>query len=86
MKVADVLNGVAVGLDAMATAAQSPTERGMAAGAAIVVRTVAEMLTDRTPDECIAILETIRDKGAAGIVRAELDAQTQAVIDAAEKR
>ncbi len=86
MKAADVLQGVAVGLEALAVAVTDPGERhggnaaGAARGAAVVVRAVASMLVDRTPAECVAILEAIRDKGAQAIGATELDAQAAAVV------
>lgn len=89
MNVRDLLNGVAIGLDATADALKKDgkhtPESGVAMGAAVVLRTVAELLTDRTPAECVAILEAIRDKGTKAISDVELDAQTKAVIDRANR-
>lgn len=89
MKAADVLHVVAAGLKTAADGLVDPNEKlggpiaGAVRGAAVVVDAVADMLTSRTPAECIEVLEMIRDKGAKGIVKDVLDAQTKATIAAA---
>lgn len=89
MKAADVLHVVAAGLKTAADGLVDPDEKlggpvaGAVRGAAVVVEAIADALTARTPAECIEILAMIRDKGAKGIVKDVLDAQTKATIDAA---
>lgn len=91
MKAADVLRVVAAGLEASAKALHDDNEKlggpiaGAVMGAAVVVRAAADMLTDRTPAECIEALELIRDHGAKGIVKAHLDQQVKDTIDRATR-
>lgn len=81
MTVSEVLNATATGLDATASALSDPIEKAATAGAAVVVRMIASIVSDRTAEESIAILERIRDHGVQPIGQAELDAQTKEVID-----
>lgn len=84
MTASGVLKGVAIGLDAVGEAADKPIERAVAKVAADVVRAIAALMVDRSPEECLAILEALRDHGTKAISASELDAQTQAVIDRAK--
>jgi hypothetical protein len=80
-----VLNSIVAGAEAVGRSAQmrGDEELRMGAGiAAVLVREVARLLEDRTPDEALAILISIRDHGAQPITKEELDAQ---VADAVAK-
>lgn len=85
MKVVDILNVVANGLDASVAAISDPTGKAVAKGAAIVVRLAAEIAAGRSTEEAIAILEHIRDHGTLPISSAELDAQVKAAVDKAAR-
>lgn len=81
MKSADILGAVAVALEASTTALRDVAMADAMRGAAVVMRAVADLLTDRTPAECLAILEQLRDSGTQPISASDLDAQTVAIID-----
>ena len=83
MKAADVLEGVAIGLDSLAARAGTSVDKGIVSGAAIVVRAIAELMTNRSSLECLAFLELIRDSGTLPIAKEELDAQITAAVDKA---
>lgn len=80
MKVAAILDSVAVGLDAADAAIEDPAISAATKGAALVVRTVAALLKDRTPEEAVAILEHIRDNGTAPITAGELASQVDKAV------
>lgn len=72
-----ILTAVAVGLDA----ATPDVKISLAAkGAATVVRLLASITTERSPEEVISILEQILEHGAKPISQAELDAQVDAAV------
>jgi hypothetical protein len=75
-----ILDAVAVGLDAIDAATDNVKVSVAAKGAATIVRLLAAITKDRTPEEAIAILEEIRDHGAKPIAQSELDAQIDAAI------
>lgn len=81
MKIADILNAVALGIEATDTAIEDPKASAVAKGAAAVVRLVAALTEGRTPEQAIAILEHIRDHGTLPISSTELDAQVKAAMD-----
>lgn len=85
MKVADILNSVAIGLDAADAAITDPAGSAVTKGAAILVRLAAAIATDRTPEEAIVLLEHVRDHGTLPISAAELDAQVKAAVDKANR-
>jgi hypothetical protein len=80
VKAADVLQAVAVGLDALDAGTADPAVSIGAKGAAVAVRALAALLDDRTPEEAVALLEQIRDHGARPITAAELDAQVEKAL------
>ena len=75
-----ILTAVAVGLDAIDAATPDAKISLAAKGAATVVRLLASITTDRSPEEVVAILEQILENGAKPISQAELDAQVDAAI------
>lgn len=81
--VSDILDTVAIGLDAADAAITDPKASAVTKGAAVLVRLLAGISKDRTPEEAIAILERIRDHGTTGITKAELDAQVAEALDKA---
>lgn len=82
LNVSTILEGVAVGIEATASAISKPGDATNTAmrGAATLVRAAASILSNRSPAEAIAILEHVRDHGAKPITDAELDAQTKSII------
>lgn len=78
-----IVEGFAQAADVVARAGQAEGNAALHAGAGVagvILREVARLLEDRTPDEALAILISIRDHGAQPITKEELDAQVAAAV------
>lgn len=80
MKVTDVLEGLAVAAQAIATSATDPTTKRAATGAALLIALVERVLAGRTVDEAKAILEALVADGVKPISGDELAAQAAAIV------
>lgn len=75
-----LLNGFA---DTLEKISPRSTEGAVLVGVATMLRVAADILTDRTPEEAVALLEMIKAHGAKPVTASELDAQVQATLDKA---
>lgn len=75
MKTSDILQALAIGLEAVDKSTEDPTISAATRGAAVIIRALVTITTDRTVEESIKLLEKIRDEGAKPVSQLELDAQ-----------
>lgn len=78
-----ILKGFAAAADLISNTAHVDGNTALYAGAGaagVLLREVAALLEDRTPEEAVAILISLRDHGVKALSQDELDAQVAASL------
>ena len=75
-----IIEGFADALDVLDKATTDTLASATLAGSATLLRGVARLLEDRTPEEALAVLQRVRDAGVGPLTPAELDSQVEATL------
>ena len=86
MKAREILHGLALVMQSIATISPNPVTRAEAGAAAILVSLLERMLEGRTTEQATAILKTLLVGGVQPITQNELDHHAAAIVAEIERK